>query len=94
MNSVNYIRGQFHNRTLSFLLPLNTTTETAAEKLGHIYTHMFPQGLWYNRGHKYFFLTQGVSEWLLFNANSAIYKLYHGVNKLIFNGTMMRFALN
>jgi hypothetical protein len=26
-----------------------------------------------------------VSEWLLFNANSAIFQLYHGENKLIFN---------
>jgi hypothetical protein len=25
-----------------------------------------------------------VSEWLLFNANSAIFQLYHGKNKLIF----------
>ena len=34
-----------------------------------------------------------VSEWLLFNANSAIFQLYHGKNKLIFNEMMMRFAL-
>jgi hypothetical protein len=27
----------------------------------------------------------GVSEWLLFNANSAIFQLHHGENKLIFN---------
>jgi hypothetical protein len=33
------------------------------------------------------------SEWLLFNANSAIFQLYHGDNKLIFNEMMMRFAL-
>ena len=26
-----------------------------------------------------------VSEWLLFNAYSAIFQLYHGENKLIFN---------
>ena len=26
-----------------------------------------------------------VSEWLLINANSAIFQLYHGANKLIFN---------
>jgi hypothetical protein len=26
-----------------------------------------------------------VSEWLLFYANSAIFQLYHGENKLIFN---------
>ena len=32
-----------------------------------------------------------VSEWFLFNANSAIFQLYHGENKLIFN-EMMRFA--
>jgi hypothetical protein len=25
------------------------------------------------------------SEWLFFNANSAIFQLYHGENKLIFN---------
>jgi hypothetical protein len=29
-------------------------------------------------------------EWLLFNANSAIFQLYHGENKLIFNEMMMR----
>ena len=31
-----------------------------------------------------------VSEWLLFNAKSAIFQLYHGENKLIFNEIMMR----
>ena len=34
-----------------------------------------------------------VGEWLLFNTNSAIFQLYHGENKLIFNAMMMRFAL-
>jgi hypothetical protein len=34
-----------------------------------------------------------VSEWLLFNANSAIFQLYHGDNKLIINEMMMRSAL-
>jgi len=29
----------------------------------------------------------------LFNANSAIFQLYHGENKLIFNEMMMRPAL-
>ena len=49
---------------------------------------------------KYIFLSQvlislvvsGVSEWLLFNANSGIFQLYHDKNKLIFN-EMMRSAL-
>jgi hypothetical protein len=31
-----------------------------------------------------------MSEWLLFNANSAIFQLYHGENKLIFDETMMK----
>jgi hypothetical protein len=31
-----------------------------------------------------------VSELLLFNANSAIFQLYHGENKLMFNEMMMR----
>ena len=31
-----------------------------------------------------------VSEWLLFNAKSAIFQLYHGENNLIFNEIMMR----
>ena len=37
-----------------------------------------------------------VSECLLFNANSAIFQLYHGGNKLIFNEKMMgsAFILN
>jgi hypothetical protein len=34
-----------------------------------------------------------VSEWLLLSANSAIFQLYHGENRLIFNEMMMRFAL-
>jgi hypothetical protein len=34
-----------------------------------------------------------VSEWLLFNANSAIFQLYHEKNKLIFNEMMMRSTL-
>ena len=33
------------------------------------------------------------SEWLLFNANSAIFQLYHGENKLIINEMMIRFVL-
>ena len=32
-------------------------------------------------------------EWLLFNANSAIFQLYHGENKLTFDEKMMRSAL-
>jgi hypothetical protein len=34
-----------------------------------------------------------LSQWLLFNANSAILQLYHGENKLIFNEMMMMSAL-
>jgi hypothetical protein len=40
-----------------------------------------------------FWSSEWVSEWLLFNANSAIFQLYHGENKLIFNEIMMRFVL-
>ena len=36
---------------------------------------------------------QGGSECLLFNANSEIFQLYHGENKLIFNEFMMKSAL-
>jgi len=34
-----------------------------------------------------------VSEWFLFNANSAIFQLYHGENKLIFHEMIMRSTL-
>jgi hypothetical protein len=34
-----------------------------------------------------------MNEWLLFNANSAIFQLCYGENKLIFNEMMMRSAL-
>jgi hypothetical protein len=34
-----------------------------------------------------------VSEWLLFNANPAIFQLYRGENKLIVNEMGMRSAL-
>jgi hypothetical protein len=36
--------------------------------------------------------TQIVNEWLLFNANSAIFQLYHGEKKLIFD-EMTKIAL-
>jgi hypothetical protein len=35
----------------------------------------------------------GVSELLMFNDNSAIFQLYHGKNKLIFNEMMLCSAL-
>jgi hypothetical protein len=38
-------------------------------------------------------MSEWVSEWVLLNANSAIFQLYHGENKLIINEMMMRFAL-
>jgi hypothetical protein len=34
-----------------------------------------------------------VSEWLLLNANLAIFQLYNGKHKLIFNETMMKSTL-
>jgi hypothetical protein len=34
---------------------------------------------------QYNYIYFGVSEWLLFNANSAIFQLYQGENKVIFN---------
>jgi hypothetical protein len=37
----------------------------------------------------WFWVSEWVSEWLLFNANSAIVQLYHGKNKVIFNEMMM-----
>jgi hypothetical protein len=53
-------------------------------------------GLWYNIQTFISYHTPPiciwVSEWLLFNANSEIVKLYHGENKLIFNVMMMRSA--
>ena len=33
-----------------------------------------------------------LSEWVLFNANSAIYQLYHGENELIVNQMMITFC--
>ena len=38
-------------------------------------------------------VSEWVSDWLLFNANSAIFQLYHGENKLIFYEMMMRSTL-
>jgi hypothetical protein len=39
------------------------------------------------------FAEKGVSEWLLLNANSAIFHLHHGCNKLHFDEMMMMSAL-
>jgi hypothetical protein len=41
----------------------------------------------------HYWVSEWVSEWVLFNANSAIFQLYHGENKLIFNEMMMRSAV-
>jgi hypothetical protein len=41
---------------------------------------------------QYPLLFDWLSEWLLFNANSALFQLYYGENKLIIND-MMRSAL-
>ena len=35
-------------------------------------------------------MSEWVSDWLLLNANSAIFQPYHGENKLLFNEMMMR----
>jgi hypothetical protein len=40
-----------------------------------------------------FYRKPSPSKWLLFNANEAIFQLYHGENKLIFNEMMMKSAL-
>ena len=42
---------------------------------------------------QYPLLIDRVSEWLLFNGNSAIFQLYYGEKKLIINEMMMRSAL-
>ena len=39
------------------------------------------------------YLVPSMIEWLLFNANSAIFQLHNGEYKLIFNEMMMRSAL-
>jgi hypothetical protein len=53
--------------------------------------------LFYNKSSlKYFNMVQilvRMSVWLLVNANLAMFQLYHGENKLIFNEMMMRSAL-
>ena len=41
----------------------------------------------------FFCIVEWVSEWLLFNTNSAIFQPYHGENKLILNVMMMRSTL-
>jgi hypothetical protein len=62
----------------------NTQLEFTAHVMGDRLVYIHPDKRYcYNR----------VSEWLLFNANSAIFQLYHGENKLIFNEMMMRSAL-
>jgi hypothetical protein len=40
-----------------------------------------------------YLIKEWVSEWLLFNANSIIFQLYHSENKLMLNEMMTRSAL-
>ena len=37
--------------------------------------------------------SKAMSEWVLFNTNSAIFQLYHGENKLFFNEMMLMTSL-
>ena len=39
-------------------------------------------------------MNNSVREWLLFNASSAIFQLYHGEHKLIVNEMMIRSTLH
>ena len=38
-------------------------------------------------------VSERMSEWMLFNANSTIVQLYYGENKLIFNRMILRYGL-
>ena len=59
----------------------------------HNYIHMYIYNI-YLKHHYWCMMTYvTLSDWLLFNANSAIFQLYHSENKLIFNKMMMRSAL-
>jgi hypothetical protein len=62
----------------------------------HFYIHwyLYIQNIKVSK-HIYYsgWVIEWVSEWLLFNANSAMFQLYHGENKLTFNKMMMRYAL-
>ena len=56
-------------------------------------SHLFRvvQAIWKDCRHSVWLIR--LSEWLLFNTNSAISQLYHGENKLIFNKMMIRSTL-
>jgi hypothetical protein len=48
---------------------------------------------WQKNWRDAYYIQPFMSEWLLFNTNSAIFQLYHGENKLIFNEIMKKSAL-
>jgi len=62
-------------------------------RIYHIMTWLFSIIAWKCMIRSIFDLTHILSEWLVFNANSAIFQLYHGENKVIFNDMMTRSAL-
>ena len=62
------------------------------EWFGFIYTWLIELYIWRNKK-MYWIYFEWVNERLLFNANSAIFQLYHGESKLIFNEMMIRSAL-
>jgi hypothetical protein len=69
---------------LKLLMQVYTLKELTKEN----FYHVFDEKLW---SCKLAFkgVSEWMSEWLLFSANSAIFQLYHGENKLIFNEMMM-----
>ena len=72
----------FHRKSLL----LEQIDETICE------SRSFAESMIHTLSAKYACCSPRVSEWLLFNANPAIFQLYHGENKLIFNEMMMRSA--
>ena len=74
-----------HNKMEIYLNLLSNKTAMISHNLDH-------QQKTYTRA-LFLRVSEWVSEWLLFNANAAIFQLYHGENKLIFNEMMMRSAL-
>ena len=89
-NIITWLRGTFLNLHIPFDSHVAFHKVVAWTAL--FFTGMISMRLGWERGGciGYAPLPKWVSEWVLFNADSAIFQLYHGENKLIFTETLVR----
>ena len=91
------LKSQSHVRTFLFDIPTSNhnlyqvTSKVKFQATNHWQTYKIVR--YWKEQNIFEWVSEWVSEWVFFSANSAIYQLFHGEKKLIFNEMMMRSPL-